>query len=406
MSRVLALFGISVLGGSAMFFGAPSAAFAAGTSRSTQSTVQIVATGLNQPRKIAIAPNGDLLVTEAGSNVVPTGCVKGTEPQCVSTTGGIAEVTPAGKVSELVSNLPSVSNGKGNGPGATGPSGIAVVSGKIQLLIQNENLNPKTGAESYGSAGAWLGNLLDVPLGGGSPTTEANLGTYEGAHNPDHGEGAATFQEPVIDSDPYAVAAYDGGLAIADAAGDDVLLYKGGKLSTLAVLPVVSEHVPANALGKGQPPKATVLGAQPVPTSLAVGPDGDLYIGELGGGADKGVASVYRLAGAKLTKYAGGFSMIGDIAFDPQGRLLVLEMDQAGLTDTASQSGGLPTPGAIIRINKDGTQTTIASTGLEYPAGLAVTKNGTIYVTNASVVQGKNDPYYAKFSGELVRVTE
>lgn len=98
--------------------------------------------------------------------------------------------------------------------------------------------------------------------------------------------------------------------------------------------------------------------------------------------------------------------MITDVAFDPQGRLLVLEVDQAGLADPASQSGGLPTPGAIIRINKDGTRTTIASTGLEYPAGFAVTKSGTIYVTNASVVQGKNDPYEAKFSGEVVRVTE
>ena len=30
------------------------------------------------------------------------------------------------------------------------------------------------------------------------------------------------------------------------------------------------------------------------PRGLRFGPDGDLYIGELGGGDDKGVASVYR----------------------------------------------------------------------------------------------------------------
>jgi hypothetical protein len=406
------MLGVSALAGGALLFTVPGVASVAGGTEASistsqaQSTVQVIATGLNQPRKIAIESNGDLVVSEAGLNTVPTGCTKGSEPACVSSSGAIAEVTPSGKVTTLVSNLPSVSNGKGNGPGASGPSGVAVVDGKLQFLVQDENLNPKTGAESYGAAGAWLGSLLDVPLSGGSPTLEANLGEYEGAHNPDHGEGAAASQEAAIDSDPYAIVSYDGGLAIADAAGDDVLLYKGGKLSTLAVLPLIPEIIPAGAEGTNQPPKATPLQAQPVPTSLAVGPDGDLYIGELGGANDKGVAGVYRLAGSKLTKYAGGFSMIGDIAFDPQGRLLVLEMDQAGLLDPASAKGGLPTPGAIIRINKDGTQTMIASTGLEYPGGLVVTKNGTIYATNISIIQGKDDPYYPKFSGEIVRIAE
>ena len=55
-----------------------------------------------------------------------------------------------------------------------------------------------------------------------------------------------------------------------------------------------------------------------------------------------GVASVYRYANSQLTQYAAGFTMIGDIAFDQAGRLLVLEMDQAGFADT--DPGGLPTP--------------------------------------------------------------
>jgi hypothetical protein len=374
-------------------------------SASSAGRVQVVATGLNQPRRIFVEPNGDLLVSEAGLNTVPAGCVKGSEPACVSSSGAIAQVTPAGKVTTVISGLPSINNGKTNGPGSAGPSGVTLTAGKIQLLVQNENLNQKTGAETYGSGGVQLGDLLSAAASGGSVTVEANLGVYEGKNNPDKGAGAATFQEQPIDSDPYAVVAYDGGLAIADAAGNDVLLYKDGKLTTLAVLPLVPESIPAGTFGKNQPPKTSVLGAQPVPDSLAVGPDGALYIGELGGGLDVKVCSIYRLSGSQLTKYATGFTMVGDIAFDPSGHLLVLEMDQAGLNDPAAQKG-LPTPGAVIRINADGTHTTLATTGLEFPAGMAVTKSGTIYITNASVVQGKNDPYFAKFSGEIVKITE
>lgn len=65
-------------------------------------TVQVVATGLNQPRKITIGPDGDLLVSEAGTNDVPAGCVTGTEAACADPSGAIARVTPGGQVSTLV----------------------------------------------------------------------------------------------------------------------------------------------------------------------------------------------------------------------------------------------------------------------------------------------------------------
>ena len=174
-----------------------------------------------------------------------------------------------------------------------------------------------------------------------------------------------------------------------------MLLYKDGTLSTLAVLPLIQETDPS------------VL-AQPVPTSLAVGPDGALYIGELGGAPNnKGVASIYRYSNGQLSEYQTGFTMIGDIAFDQAGRLLVLEMDQAGFAD--NDPGGLPTPGALIRVNADGTRTVLASTGLEYPAGMAVASDGSVYATNWSVLQGSGDPNLppgVNFGGEVVRIND
>ncbi len=186
-------------------------------------------------------------------------------------------------------------------------------------------------------------------------------------------------------------------MAIADAAANDVLLYKNGTLSTLAVLPLINETV-----------SGTPVQAQAVPTSLAVGPDGALYIGELGGAPNnQGVASVYRYANGQLSQYQSGLTMIGDIAFDQAGRLLVLEMDQAGFADP--MPGGLPTPGALIRINADGTRTTLASTGLEFPAGIAVARDGSVYATNWSVLQGSNDPNLppgVPFGGQVVHIAD
>jgi sugar lactone lactonase YvrE len=355
--------------------------------------VQVVATGLNQPRKLVIGPDGNLLVTEAGLNSVPAGCADGSQTACANPSGAIARVTPSGQVSTVVSNLPSVNFGPGS-PGASGPSGITIANGQIQFLTQNNNLDQTTGAQPYGLAGALLGSLLSAPLAGGTPTQQIYLGTYE-AQNPDHGAGGPPppNNEPLVDSDPYGITPYNGGLAIADAAANDVLLFKNGTLSLLADLPPVTET--------GVP-----FQAQAVPTSLAVGPDGALYIGELGGAPNNvGAANVYRYTNGQLTVYQSGFTMIGDIAFDQAGRLLVLEMDQAGFADT--MPGGLPTPGALIRVNANGSRTVLASTGLEYPGGIAVAADGSIYATNWSVLQGSGDPNLppgVNIGGEIVRI--
>ena len=99
---------------------------------------------------------------------------------------------------------------------------------------------------------------------------------------------------------------------------------------------------------------------------------------------------------------ATGLTTMSDIAFDHQGRLLALEIDQAGLDDPALASGGLPTPGAIIRVGWNGQETTVASTGLEFPTGLAVGPGNVVYVSNFGVVSATGGP--GGVSGEVVSV--
>ena len=114
----------------------------------------------------------------------------------------------------------------------------------------------------------------------------ASFGPYEAVNNPDQ-VNPPVAGEQAIDSDPYGLVAYNGGFAVADAAANDILFVSAaGQISTLAVLPVISE-----------PSGGGSVMAQAVPTSLAVGPDGALYVGELGGASsnDVGDVNVYRI---------------------------------------------------------------------------------------------------------------
>jgi hypothetical protein len=310
-----------------------------------------------------------------------------------------------GHVDTVIGNLPSVSSG-GDGASATGPVEALFQRDGLRVLFQNTDIDPTTGQETFGSAAALLGDLVKYgPFGNGSGRIEAAFGPFEAANNPDHGEGTAVqFGEPAIDSDPYSFVPYRGGYAVADAAGDDLLYVSPfGQISVLAVFPTISETAPPGSLGPDQTTPVPV-DAQPVPTAVAVGPDGALYVGELGGDPfQAGTESIYRVvAGQQPRVVASGLTAVSDIAFDHFGRLLALEIDQAGLNDPATSTGGLPTPGAIVRVGWDGQETTVASTGLEFPTGLAVGPGNVVYVSNFGVVSATGGP--GGVSGEVVSV--
>ena len=203
--------------------------------------LQVVASGLNQPHGLTVAPGGDLYVAAAGDGVIRPGCVMGTEPACANNSGTIDKITPQGVVTPIVRGLPSV----GTPPGGTPSGGVAdvqVVNGRLYAVIQNQNIDPTTGQQTYGPAGALLGDLISTHFSGGTPTPVASFGPYEAANNPDHGAGSGGPMDPAIDSDPYGLVAYNGGFAVADAAANDVLFVNAaGQISTLAVLPLIPE---------------------------------------------------------------------------------------------------------------------------------------------------------------------
>jgi hypothetical protein len=290
----------------------------------------------------------------------------------------IARVTTGGALTSVLTGLPSIVTEPAGGLPAqyVGPADTAYVNGKFEVVTEVQDLNAD-GSNQFGSPGADLGQLITASPGSAASTWSVgpNFAAYAAAHPQGSSSLGTNPGESATDSDPYAITPYNGGFAVADAAANDLLwVSPTGTVSQLASFPA-----------------QTGTGAQAVPTSVAVGPDGALYVGELVGvPSPAGSAVVYRVVpGHTPTVFATGFSAITDVAFNRAGQLLVLEFDTLGLLDHTGASG------AVIEVAQNGTTTTLASTGLVQPTGMAVGPDGSIYVSNNGDTAGQ---------GSIVRI--
>jgi hypothetical protein len=365
---VAALIGLSVLvpaGASAAAAGAPK--------------VTVVATDLNNPRKVFLGPGGTMYVAEGGTGA-SAGAATGCRGTCTGNTGSITRIDD-GRQTRIVTGLSSAAN-QAEGD-AQGPAAVIVKRGTYYVLMQDLDVNTR-GVNRLGMR--YAGDLISTPPGKAAPKVIANLAAYEAAHNPDRGAGpGAKYAQPPIDSDPYGFVSFRGGFAVVDAAAND-LLFIGprGHVSVLAVFPTQTEKLTARERDELGPNPPRSLQVQSVPTCVTVGPDGALYVGELTGFPYRpGTARVWRVVpGRKPSLYASGFTTISDIAFDGRD-LLVLEIAARGRLPPSS-------PGALIRVSPKGTRTTLLTKGLNSPTGLAV-GNGSIYISNNGVYPGSGD---------------
>ena len=206
------------------------------------------------------------------------------------------------------------------------------------------------------------------------------------------------------DSNAYGIALLSHGRKlVADAAGNDLLLVNAsGGVRKVAQFP--NELVSTAHLG--DPSLPAMIPAEAVPTSVTVGPDGYWYVGELKGFPfTPGASRIWRVAPwaheavcdptathGPCTLYKDGFTSIIDLDFGPRGDLYVLEIAKAGVFNVFIPNGD--TTGALIRVHR-GQRTEIAAGKLDTPGGIAVTRDGTIYVTNRSTSVG---------GGEVLRI--
>ena len=323
----------------------------------------VIATGLNNPRGLALAGDHTLYVAEAGlgSGNSTDGALPGE-----GTTGAITRVRAVdGKrpfQSVFVSGLWSTASDEGHGVETTGIDGIAVSnSGRKSTVygIMSEHADP------VGSSN--LGYLISVKAGhhGARIRNLADVGGFNFAWTGNHPALDPGGQFP--DANPYGVLVTRGHKYVIDA-GSNTLdeVKRDGTVQVLAYLPNTSL-------------------SDVVPTCVAAGPDGALYIGTLSLAEfftnGPGQSVVYRVDPkatdpANLstvlnvaTVWATGFSTITGCTFDRAGHFYAAEMF-ANDVQIASFA------------NPSGARTLLDGPLLVQPNGIAVSRDGDeIYVS-------------------------
>ena len=345
-------------------------------------TWQVVVSGLDNPRGLAFGPEGALYIAQAGRGGEGP-CGPGPEgTRCYGDSGTISRYDPrTGNLTDVVTGLPSLATEEGQ-MFAIGPNDLSLHGRGNLMFTIGFGGDPNTRESVFGPDGAKLAHVGRATPDGKWRLLE-DLGQFEAENNPAGDE---------IDSNPYGILALPGKKIVADAGANALLQIRdNGSITALATFP--------NRLADAPPflglPPGTQIPMDAVPTSVALGPDGNYYVGQLTGFPfPVGAANIYRVPanGGTPSVFASGFTHIVDLTFGPDGSLYVVQIAKNGLLaafDTNDWTG------ALIRIAPDGTRTELVPGVLTAPGGVAVGSDGAIYVTNNAIFSG---------TGEVIRI--
>lgn len=322
-------------------------------------SVSVVADGLNNPRGIAVAANGRIYVAEGGTGEAGSGRISVINRNAVST---------------FVAGLPSGTSPEGE---VSGPTNVALQS--------NGNAVVTIGAGSQ-TADARFNTLQRLS---GSRTL-ADIQAYVNAH-PD----ATDHDNPPnpTDSNPYGVEWLDGSHTLVTDAANNTLLLVGPRHDIQAIAKFPNEVI--STAGIPGFPGPAMVPAEAVPTTVAIGPDGYWYVGELKGFPfTLGTSRIWRVAPwargvdcdasvatAACSLWMGGFTSITGLDFAGDGSLYVVEIAKNGVPTIGPGTGGL------FHV-ANGVKTELIPGQLSAPDDVAIGRDGTVYVTNWSVASG------------------
>lgn len=241
----------------------------------------------------------------------------------------------------------------------------------------------------------------------------ADLFAFEEEFDPD---GIINPPDGNVDSNPFDVESLGGKAAlVADAGGNDLLRVDNqGNIDVLAVFPneLTSTANIKDLAGCPNPPPGfefvcglpPMLPAQAVPTSIAIGPDGSYYVGELKGfPSPTGESNIWKVSPDATGEvcpntncelvFDGGFTAIIDLAFGPDGNLYVAEIDERGFIVAEP---GIPLTGEGGTINSCAVATLTCSevaTGIPLITAITFGKDGTLWATRNSLIPGSAEVF-------------
>jgi hypothetical protein len=245
--------------------------------------------------------------------------------------------------------------------------------------------------------------VLYHQLADGTVVPVRDIAAYQ-AGDPD----PADQEDNPTESNPYGLTVMKNGDAlVADAAGNDLIrVTPGGDAFTVARFDI--ETISTDHLGPEFGPLPPTIDAEAVPTSVAIGPDGAIYVGELKGFPFRpGTSRVWRIdadaEGALCSAttpdddcgtYKKRLTAIQDITFGHGGKLYVYELAEDGVLafEAGFETGEFP-PAVLLEI-KGHHRREIAKGKLSQPGGVA-SRHGKVYVTDG--IMGES-------TGRLLRV--
>ena len=357
-------------------------------------TIEEVVSDLNAPRGVFYDADAQrVLVAESGVWFIDDGthpCAPAERdlPFCLDHSGSLLQYTPAsGSSQRIVTGLPSASIQFDFLPGVViGLHDVTMKPGDNKITAVFGTLGNKAYRTALGPGAALLGQAVTIN-GKGKVTPFADLLSFIDTFYP------VPPPAPAMEADPFGVAVGPFGTMVANAGGrvvngvsmgNDLLkVSPGGAITEVA-------QFPAHPLIAD--PTITV---NTVPTSVVQGPDGAFYVGELSGGAAwdfPGEARIWRVVpGQSKQIFATGFHTIVDLAFDSQGRMIVLQ--------TSTNPFDVSLEGEMVRLEPNGSRTVIfgAGDGVLNPGGVALVDDNTFYVTTK--ITGTSDN-----QGQLLRI--
>ena len=300
----------------------------------------IIASGLRQPRQLMYTTDGTLYIAESGWGGDAALTTVATKTVQAGLTSRISMVSPDGKQSVALDGLPSTADNPQ--PNFQGAFGIYVTDGSYWVSFGE-------GPSLKGRAFPLFQNVVEIDR----KTTR--IKRFVDTYTPAVEAKQPSADDPWSNPTDFAVAK-DGTVYIADASCNCVWSWteKGG------LKMVVKWDI-----------KDT-----PVSDSIAIGPDGDLYVGMLTGFPFKpGTARIERWSGGKLKQTYAGLSMVADVLVTKDGDVYASEYAEFG------DKGPKPASGKVVLFKKDGKSFDAVMDGLTMPYGLAQNpKDGSIVV--------------------------